>query len=175
MGNVASGVTGAAPIWRRIIIESLKGKSAEDFVKPDNVIAVTIDALGGGLPVDGQPTRSEYFIEGTEPQGPSPIYKKIKVSKADTNKIASQSEIDHNEFDLKKFIVFFEDDPVSSDGKNRWQEGINTWLNEVHRDDSQYHPPTEQSNRVISDAPTPTPTPEITLTPIPTLTLIPTP
>jgi 1A family penicillin-binding protein len=171
MGNVASGVTGAAPIWRRVILEALKGKSSEEFPKPDNVIAVTIDALGGGLPVDGQPTRSEYFIKGTEPQGPSPIYKQIKVSKADGNKLASQSEIDHNEYDIKKFIVFREDDPASTDGKNRWQEGIDQWINDNHKDDSLYHPPTETSTRIVSDAPTPTqsPTPTVTSMPTPTI------
>jgi len=165
MGNVASGVTGAAPIWRRIILEALKGKPAEDFKKPDDVIAVTIDALGGGLPVDGQPTRSEYFIKGTEPQGPSPIYKSIKISKADSNKLASQSEIDHNQYDVKKFIVFHEDDPTSFDGKNRWQEGIDQWINDNHKDDPLYHPPTETSDRVVSDSPTETPTPSPTPNP----------
>lgn len=175
MGNVASGVTGAAPIWRRIILEALKNKPSEDFVKPDGVVAITIDSLGGGLPVDGQPTRSEYFIKGTEPQGPSSIYKTIKVSKADGNKIASQSEIDHNEYDVKKFIVLREDDPISTDGKNRWQEGIDQWINDNHKDDSQYHPPTETSTRTISDEPTPTLTPIPTLTPTPTMVLSPTP
>ena len=170
MGNVASGVTGAAPIWRRIILEALKGKPSEDFAKPDNVIAVTIDPLGGGLPVDGQSTRSEYFIKGTEPQGPSQIYKTIKVSKADGNKIASQSEVDKNEFDVRKFIVFHEDDPTSGDGKNRWQEGIDQWINENHKDDSLYHPPTETSTRVVSDTPTPSPTQAPTSAPNPTAT-----
>ena len=176
MGNVASGVTGAAPIWRRIILEALKGKPLEDFAKPDNVVAVTVDALSGGLPVDGQPTRSEYFIKGTEPQGPSPIYKQIKVSKADTNKIASASEIDKNEFEVRKFIVFHEDDPTSSpDGKNRWQEGIDQWINENHKDDPLYHPPTETSTRIVVDTPTPTQTLTPTLTPAPTITPVPSP
>ena len=168
MGNVASGVTGAAPIWRRIIMEALKNKAQEDFVKPDSVVAVTVDSLGGGLPVDGQPTRSEYFIKGTEPQGPSSIYKTIKISKADGNKIASQSEIDKNEYDIKKFIVFHEDDPTAGGGKNRWQEGIDQWINENHKDDPLYHPPTETSTRVVTDTPTPTPSP--TQTPTPTIT-----
>jgi 1A family penicillin-binding protein len=167
MGDVASGVTGAAPIWRRIILEALKNKPFEEFVKPDNVIAITVDSLGGGLPVDGQSTRSEYFIKGTEPQGPSPIYKIIKVSKADGNKIASQSELDKNEYDTRKFIVFREDDPTSGGGKNRWQEGIDQWINENHKDDPLYHPPTETSTRVVTDTPTPTPSP--TITPTPTL------
>lgn len=170
MGDVASGVTGAAPIWRRIILEALKNKPSEEFVKPDNVIAVTVDSLGGGLPVEGQSTRSEYFIKGTEPQGPSPIYKTIKVSKADGNKIASQSEIDKNEYDTRKFIVFREDDPTSSDGKNRWQEGIDAWINETYKDDPLYHPPTETSTRVVTDTPTPTPSPTPTQAPTPILT-----
>ncbi|MDO8583016.1 MAG: PBP1A family penicillin-binding protein [bacterium] len=170
MGNVASGVTGAAPIWRRIILEALKGKSAEDFAKPDNVVAVTIDSLGGGLPVEGQPTRSEFFIKGTEPQGPSPIYKTIKVSKADNNKIASQSELDKNEYDTKKFIVFHENDPISGDGKNRWQEGIDQWISENHKDDSLYRPPTETSTRVVENTPTPTQAPTPTPTSVPTPT-----
>ena len=171
MGDVASGVTGAAPIWRRIILEALKNKPFEEFVKPDNVVAVTVDSLGGGLPVDGQSTRSEYFINGTQPQGSSPIYKTIKVSKADGNKIASQSEIDKNEFDVRKFIIFREDDPTAGDGKNRWQEGIDKWVNETYKDDPLYHPPTETSTRVVTDTPTPTPS----LTPTPTLTPTPAP
>lgn len=168
MGDVASGVTGAAPIWRRIILEALKNRPSEEFIKPDNVIAVTIDSLGGGLPVDGQATRSEYFIKGTEPQGPSPIYKQIKVSKENTNKIASQSEIDKGEFEIRKFIVFHEDDPTSGGGKNLWQEGIDSWVNETYKNDSLYRPPTETSTRVVTDTPTPTQTPTPTFTPTPT-------
>ena len=174
MGNIASGVTGAAPIWRRIILEALKTLPNEDFEKPDNVIALTIDAYAGGAPVEGKPSRSEYFIKGTEPQGPSPIYQKIKVSKADNNKKASQSELDKNEYEIKNFIVFAENDPISTDGKNRWQEGINAWLDENYKnDDKTYRPPTETSDRVVSDTPTPTPTPTPTSIPTPTLILTP--
>lgn len=168
MGNVASGVTGAAPIWRRIILEALKGKPDEQFEKPDSVIAMTIDGLGGGSPVDGQSTRTEYFIKGTEPKIAASIYKEIKVSKADTNKIASQSELEKGEYEVRKFIAFSEKDPVSADSKNRWQEGINEWLTEAHKDDPLYHPPTETSTRII------TPTPTITPSSSPTPTLTPT-
>ena len=171
MGNVASGVTGAAPIWRKVILEALKRKSSEDFPKPANVSYVTVDALAGGLPVDGQGTRAEYYIKGTEPQGPSSIYKTLKVSKADTNKLASDSEVEKNEYETRKFIVFAENDPVSTDGKNRWQEAIDAWLNENRKDDPLYRPPTEKSTRVVENTPTPTPSP--TSTPIPTPTLTP--
>ena len=171
MGNVASGVTGAAPIWRRVILEALKEIPNSEFKRPDNVVAVTVDASGGGLPVGGQPTRSEYFIKGTEPQNPSPIYKQIKVSKVDGNKLASDSEIEKQEFDIRDFIVFEEDDPISADGKNRWQEGIDEWIRENRKDDPLYFPPIEKSDRVVSDEPTPTPT----FIPTPTQTVTPTP
>ncbi len=171
MGAVASGVTGATPIWRRIILEALKGKTVADFQKPDNVVAVDVDSYAGGLPVSGKPTRTEYFIKGTEPQSASSVYQKIKVSKSDGNKIASQSEIDHGQYDTKDFIVFRENDPVSTDGKNRWQEGIDAWINENYKDDPLYHPPTETSTKTISNTPTPSPTPS----PTPTPSLIPTP
>jgi len=168
MGNVASGVTGAAPIWRKVILEALRRKSNEDFVAPKNVTYVTVDALGGGLPVDGQPTRAEYFIKGTEPQSPSSIYKTLKVSKSDTNKLASDSEVEKNEYETRKFIRFEEKDPISTDGKNRWQEAIDAWINEQKKDDPLYHPPTEKSSRVVENTPTPTPSP--TSTPVPTPT-----
>lgn len=158
MGNVASGVTGAAPIWRRVILEALKNKPNESLKQPENVISLTIDAYGGGSPVDGRPTRSEYFIKGTEPQGPASIYKELKVSKEDTNKLASDSEVSKGEYQLRKYVVLFENDPISTDGKNRWQEAINEWINEHYKDDALYHPPTEKSNRVVQDTPTPAPT-----------------
>lgn len=171
--RIASGVTGAAPIWRRIMLESLKDTQNEEFKVPQNVVSVSVDSLGGGLPVDGQATRSEYFIKGTEPVGPGPIYKQLRISKAENNKLASPSEIEKREYDIKSFIVFAEQDPVSTDGKNKWQEGIDEWLKENYKDDSKYHPPTEQSTRVILDptpTPTLTPTPSVTSTPIPTQT-----
>ncbi len=175
---IASGITGASPIWNRIMREVLKGKADEQPSKPDNVIAVTIDSLGGGLPRDGKPTRSEYFIKGTEPQSQSAIYKKVKVSKSDNNKLASDSEIEHGQYDTKDFIVFEEQDPVSQDGKNRWQEAIDAWIKATYASDHpEYYPPKDKSDKKIDDSNTPTPTPTQTLTPspTPTPTLIPTP
>lgn len=126
--KIASGVTGAAPIWNRIMKEALKDKKDEEFKKPEDVISLTIDAFGGGLPKEGKPTRSEYFIRGTEPTSVAPIYKKLKVSKSDNNKLANAVEIANGQYDEKDFIVFEESDPTSRDNQNRWQDGINSWL-----------------------------------------------
>ena len=169
---ISSGATGASPIWNRIMRFALKGKSDEIPRKPDNVVALQIDSLGGGLPVSGQSTRSEYFIKGTEPTGQGAIYQKVKLSKHQSGKLANQSEIDAGDYDTKDYIVFHEEDPVSTDGKNRWQEGISAWLSGQYPGDDKYHPPTETSDyqetseSSSSEVATPTETPSPT--PIPT-------
>jgi len=166
MTQLVSGVSGAAPIWRRIFMEILKGKPAEDFVKPDDIVALEVDAFTGGLPKEGYPKRTEYFIKGTEPTSISPVYKKLKISK-ENGKLANETEITRGNFEEKEFIEFKEDDPVSTDGKNRWQEGIDAWLEK--EPDPKYHPPTETSTAMPAE----TPTPSLTLTP--TIAFTPTP
>lgn len=143
---IASGVTGAAPIWNKVMQAILKDQKSEDFQKPDNVIVAQIDANGGGLALNGEPTRTEYFIKGTEPTSASSVYKKIKVSKHDNGKLANQDEITHGDYDEKDFIVFQESDPVSKDNVNRWQQGIDAWVKENHKDDPKYFPPTSLSD-----------------------------
>jgi 1A family penicillin-binding protein len=137
--SLASGITGAAPIWNRIIKEYLKDKKDEPFIKPDNVLEMEIDAFGGGTPVDGQSKRKEFFIKGTEPTSKASLYQTLKLSKKDGNKLANAVEIAKGEYNTKDFFVFKESDPVSSDGKNRWQEGIDAWINA--QSESKYKPP----------------------------------
>ncbi|MBI1862903.1 transglycosylase domain-containing protein [Candidatus Microgenomates bacterium] len=145
--KIASGVTGASPIWSRIM-RALLAKEYKDGImaKPDKVKAVVIDGFLGGLPKDGYPTRSEYFIDGTEPKDISPFYKKLKISKS-TGKLANDVEIRTNNYDEKDFVVITENDPVSGDGKNRWQEAINAWSKEQgDKGDEKFKFPTENSD-----------------------------
>lgn len=121
--KIASGVTGATPIWNKIMQASLEGKSNEGFAKPDNVSALEIDAFGGGLPCRDFPKRSEYFIKGTESTRDCLVQKTL---------------------DGKEYFVFIEFDPVSTDGKNRWQEGIDVWAQ--GQSDEKYRPPGELKN-----------------------------
>lgn len=138
---LASGITGAAPIWNRIMREILAGsKSDEPFAKPDNVIEMDVDSFAGGMSVDGN-TRKEFFIKGTEPTGPSSIYQNLKISNHDEKKLASAVEILRGEYTVKQYVIFTEQDPVSGDGKNRWQDGINAWL--AAQGDAKFRPPTE--------------------------------
>ncbi len=148
--NIASGATGASPIWYNIMRKLLnpsfskKEKYTDGIMaKPDKVKALTIDAYLGGLPKDGYSTRSEYYIEGTEPKDISQFYKKLKISKSN-GKLANEVEIKSGNYDEKDYVVITESDPVSIDGKNRWQEGIDAWAKE--QADEKFHAPTEVSD-----------------------------
>ena len=73
MGNLASGITGAAPIWNKIMTHLLEDKTQEPLDRPVNIIQKRICSTSGLLPPpDGSsnacPTRFEYFIKGTEPK-----------------------------------------------------------------------------------------------------------
>lgn len=143
--KLASGVTGAAPIWNRIMREAIREKSNEELKMPANISQLTVDSYGGGLPYEGKPTRSEYFIRGTEPTAVSAIYKKIKISKKDSQKSANNIEIAQGEYEEKEFIVFSENDPTSDGSENRWQEAIDDWLSK--QGDPVFHPPKEESDQ----------------------------
>lgn len=136
--TIASGVTGASPIWNKIMTEVLKGKKDEAFVKPDGVVAVQIDSFGGGMPTSNRPTRSEYFVKGTEPTSESSVYKKK---------------------DDKIYYNLRESDPVSTDGVNRWQEGIDKWIEANHKDEELYHPPGDEPKKEETPTPSPSPSP----------------
>jgi membrane peptidoglycan carboxypeptidase len=69
MSAVASGITGASPIWNKIIKEILQEKeTAHVFEAPDDLIKVKVCAWNGLLPCEGCPSKEEYFVKGTEPK-----------------------------------------------------------------------------------------------------------
>jgi len=140
MKQVASGVSGAAPIWRRIIQEALSGKPALGFSVPDGIITAEVDLVSGYRTHDGFPSRTEYFIKGTEPAGEDPVHAKLKLCQGQ-DKLATTARVARGDYEEKEYFVFKDEDPVSTDGVNRWQAGIDQWLS--GQTDSRYHPPTE--------------------------------
>lgn len=141
---ITSGVTGAAPIWNKIMKAALEDLPTANFSRPEGVVSLDVDAFGGGLPYGDNPVRTEKFIKGTEPTGPATIYKKIKVSKSD-GKLANDLQIKSGDYEEKDYIVITESDPVSEKGTNRWQEAIDKWIAENKKDEPKYHPPKETS------------------------------
>ncbi len=77
-----SGVVGAAPLWNQFFEEFLKGKPIEKFSDPGKIVKKEVCALSGVLPDGLCPEKTtEIFLEGTEPQNISTLYKKITIDK----------------------------------------------------------------------------------------------
>jgi membrane peptidoglycan carboxypeptidase len=141
MLNVASGISGASPIWHKIVLAVLKDKPNISFDVPQNIIVSQVDTISGYAAHDGFASRSESFIKGTEPAGIDPVHLKLKVCKSDGN-LANPSDIAGGNYDNKEYFIFKEEDPTAAPGgTNKWQEGILNWLNS--QNDVRYHPPTK--------------------------------
>ena len=68
-GKGFTGGAAAAPIWGAFMRQAVSGKPEIDFVRPDNVLSVSIGSTGDCLAPEGWPERhDEYFISGSEPQ-----------------------------------------------------------------------------------------------------------
>jgi len=119
--RIASGVTGASPIWQKIMIAALKGKPNEVPAKPDSVSEMEVDSVMGGQPREGAPKRREYFQKGTEPTAAAGSYQRLKVCKVNPHRQANDGE----DAEDKDVILLKEDDPT---GAGKWQVGINSWV-----------------------------------------------
>lgn len=139
MKNVASGVSGAAPIWRREILDALTLKPDVPFAPPQGVSQVEVDKISGYPAHDGFGSYKEWFINGTIPIGPDPIHVKVKLCKSDSSKLADKVSISQGNYDEKEYVIIKESDPLTN--KDLWQKGINEWL--AKQDNSLFKPPTE--------------------------------
>jgi len=68
MSQVASGITGASPIWNKIISHLLENQPSHQFLPPKNLIKTQICTLTNQLSCQGCPSKTEYFLPGTEPK-----------------------------------------------------------------------------------------------------------
>lgn len=66
MSYLASGITGAAPIWHDIMSHLLADKPPQPYQQPPDVIRKEVCAVTGLMPDGKCPTRIEYFVRGTE-------------------------------------------------------------------------------------------------------------
>ncbi|KKQ50613.1 MAG: hypothetical protein US75_C0001G0026 [Candidatus Woesebacteria bacterium GW2011_GWC1_38_13] len=140
MKEVASGVSGASPIWRRILLKSLEGKVNTAFEIPSGIVTKEVDVVSGYSAHDGFPSRLEYFIKGTEP-GEDPVHVKLKICKSQ-GKLATPSDISSGNYEDKEYFAFKEEDATGGiDGVNKWQEGILAWI--ATQNDGRYNPPTD--------------------------------
>ncbi|MDA1079585.1 MAG: transglycosylase domain-containing protein [bacterium] len=141
MKVVASGVSGATPIWRRIMLLALdSGYTAPAWEVPEDVDQVLVDAVSGYPEHDSFPSRSDFALKGTLPSLPDLVHTKIKLCRGE-DKLAPEARVAAGDYDEREAIVLQEADLVSLDGTNRWQAGINEWIN--GQEDARYKIPSE--------------------------------
>ncbi|MCA9302453.1 transglycosylase domain-containing protein [Candidatus Nomurabacteria bacterium] len=133
MSNVASGITGATPIYHRFMAAFLEGKEEQKFEAPSNVEKVTVDSLTGMLPYADFSQRPEWFIKGTEPTSPSEWYQRIEICKPD-GLLASQSCREADKTSVETFI------DIQAE-LEKWQVYVDKWIGENFSGDSKYFPP----------------------------------
>ncbi len=85
MSNIASGVTGASPIWNKIITQALKGYPQHWPIKPAEVEGANVCQISG-LRVPDSPSpdcqpRFEYFLTGTIPPPDTDLRRDIPIFK----------------------------------------------------------------------------------------------
>jgi penicillin-binding protein 1C len=69
MSYIASGITGASPIWSKIFQGILSRRQTPfSFPQPQDLVTVKVCSLTGQLACEGCPGRDEFFIPGTEPK-----------------------------------------------------------------------------------------------------------
>lgn len=81
MSRVASGITGAAPIWNDIMSRLLAKESVEDWTPPDGVTQLKCGS------------KSEWFIRGTEPQNYCSVFDDLKKQNEATNSATPKPDI----------------------------------------------------------------------------------
>lgn len=133
MSRIASGITGATPIWHRAMVEFLSGKPAHKFDTPTSVQKMTVDSLTGMLPQDDFPSRSEWFIKGTEPTAPSAWYQRLEICKPD-KKLASEACREADKTEIKSYIDIKAELP-------EWQQYVDSWIDDNYKNDERYFPP----------------------------------
>ena len=122
MKEVASGVTGASPIWRRIMLKAWDLYKGDNFKQPDDVEARNVDVISGYPEHDGYPARPDFFIKGTAPTEPDPVHTKIHLCSADTSKLASDVDVARGAFTDQEFYV------IKQEPTTNWVDDIQSWI-----------------------------------------------
>ncbi|MDR0462899.1 MAG: transglycosylase domain-containing protein [Pseudomonadales bacterium] len=141
MAHVASGLTGASPIWRRVTdYMMLSGWGAPEWEMPSNVTRDRVDRVSGWPAHSDFETRYAFHVRGTLPSLPDPIHQRVRLCRGQF-RLATPAQIAVGDYEERVIVNLVEHDPVSQDGRNRWQEGINDWIN-AHGGD-RFRMPTE--------------------------------
>jgi len=113
--SLVSGITGAAPIWNKLMKKVLEKNADLWPTQPDGVIGKQVCSVSGLLPPNGDDapdkgcsTRFEYFRKGTEPTEKEQLKQSVVIDKA-TGDIATPGKTDNTEVQEHQILK----DPVS--------------------------------------------------------------
>ncbi len=113
--RLASGLTGAAPIWHRAIVSFLTEHPHKEFKQPEGIKEVMVGTLSGMLPYeDKEEQRLEYFVEGTEPKTKSDMFQRVKIC-------------DDGDVEDKLYIEYKAEKP-------EWQKYVDAWIDDKYKD-----------------------------------------
>jgi penicillin-binding protein 1C len=107
MSYVASGITGASPIWNKVISEALKDKKEEWPLKPEGIVGASVCILSGLAPNPDSPcqTRFEYFLEGTVPYQPENLRQAVEIDKTTGQLATDKTPPENRELQEKQIIT----------------------------------------------------------------------
>ncbi len=94
MSYVASGVTGASPIWQKIMKYALRDVKTPGLEKPDSIQGASVCSDSGALPAadNACPTRYEYFLSDTVPVVNTISKKELFVNRTTHHPPTNESE-----------------------------------------------------------------------------------
>jgi penicillin-binding protein 1C len=111
---LVSGITGAAPIWNKLMQHVLAGQPDVWPKQPESVVGAQICAMSGLLPPNPDPnasgadkgcaTRFEYFIKGTVPNERENFTQNVLIDKT-TNNLATPGQTDNVEMQSHQIIT----------------------------------------------------------------------
>ena len=107
MSYVASGITGASPIWNKIMTQALKDQKQEWPSKPEGIIGASICQNSGKIPNPEQPceTRFEYFLSGTIPNEIENLKTIVEIDK-ETGQLANDKTPPENKEQQERQILY---------------------------------------------------------------------
>ncbi len=108
---LTSGVTGAAPIWNKIMTEVTRHQPDLWPKQPPDIIGSQICIISGKATPNSDPnasnqgcaTRYEYFIKGTVPTEPEILKQNVAIDKI-TNKLATPNQTENVEIKEQQVI-----------------------------------------------------------------------
>lgn len=135
---IASGITGASPIWAETMKYLLKdkpttGPQAEKFNAPSSVKKFEVDERTGMLPFNDFPKKFEWFVKGTESLSKSDWYQTLEVCDFD-GRLANDECKKAGKTDVKTYIGI-------KDYYPDWQIYTDAWLQENTSKDDTFFPP----------------------------------